>query len=338
MIEDWDLYQCFGVGRAAIVQFSRGCPHRCSYCGQFDFWVRWRHRTPKALADEIEWLYRTHDVRFVTLADENPTTSPRLWSELLTDLASRQLPVQLFATIRASDIVRDAELLPLYRRAGLACILMGIETTDPETLRSIRKGSTTKQDYTAIRLLRRHGILSMLGHVVGFDEETPRVYWRALRQLLAYDPDLLNAMYLTPHGWSSWARENGQRLVIQSDLGRWDYRHQVLATRHMKPWQMFALVKLTEIVVHCRPKMVRRLLWPRDRRLRSLLWWSLRRSARVWLAEVRDFVLATRFERRPASLAEWFRDIWRSLRVRPPAPPPAAAPDSPAPVQVALSS
>ncbi len=34
LIEDWSLYQCFGLGRAAIVQFSRGCPHSCSYCGQ----------------------------------------------------------------------------------------------------------------------------------------------------------------------------------------------------------------------------------------------------------------------------------------------------------------
>jgi len=329
LIEDWDRYRCFGVGRAAIVQFSRGCPHRCSYCGQYQFWVHWRHRTPRLLADEIEWLYRAHDVRFVTLADENPTTSRKLWYELLSSLASRRLPVQLFATIRASDIVRDADLLPLYRRAGLACILMGIETTDPETLRSIRKGSTTQQDYTAVRLLRRHGILSMLGHVVGFDEETPRTYWRALRQIVAYDPDLLNAMYLTPHGWSSWTRENPQRLVIQTDLGKWDYRHQVLASRHMRPWQVFALVKLTEIVVHCRPRALRRLLRPRDRALRALLWWTFRRSARVWLAEVRDFLLATRFERRPQTLAAWFRDGCQARPERPgalPVPAPALHP------------
>jgi anaerobic magnesium-protoporphyrin IX monomethyl ester cyclase len=34
LIEDWDLYQCWGLGRAAVVQFSRGCPHPCTYCGQ----------------------------------------------------------------------------------------------------------------------------------------------------------------------------------------------------------------------------------------------------------------------------------------------------------------
>ena len=56
LIADWDLYQCFGLGRAAIVQFSRGCPHRCSYCGQYQFWTRWRFRDPVRVAAEIAWL------------------------------------------------------------------------------------------------------------------------------------------------------------------------------------------------------------------------------------------------------------------------------------------
>ena len=44
LIEDWDRYRAFGLGRAAVVQFSRGCPHTCTYCGQWMFWKRWRHR------------------------------------------------------------------------------------------------------------------------------------------------------------------------------------------------------------------------------------------------------------------------------------------------------
>ena len=34
----------------------------------------------------------------------------------------------------------------------------------------IKKGSTARDDLEAIRLLRRHGILSMAGHIVGFEE------------------------------------------------------------------------------------------------------------------------------------------------------------------------
>ena len=36
----------------------------------------------------------------------------------------------LVATIRAGDIVRDADILHLYKKAGFSRILMGVETTD----------------------------------------------------------------------------------------------------------------------------------------------------------------------------------------------------------------
>lgn len=188
LIDDWDRYQCWGMGRSAVVQFSRGCPHQCTYCGQRGFWTKWRYRDVVKTAAEIAWLYRQKGVRFVDLADENPTSSKRLWQAFLEALIAENLPVKLFATIRASDIVRDADILHLYKSAGIECVLMGMETTDPDTIVKIRKGSTTRDDSEAIRLLRQHGILSMVGHIVGFEQETWRDYWRSLRQLLVYDP------------------------------------------------------------------------------------------------------------------------------------------------------
>ena len=314
LIDDWDRYHCWGIGRSTIVQLSRGCPHRCSYCGQHDFWRKWRHRDPIRLADEIVWLHRRHGVRFVDLADENPTASKRVWRRFLEEIIARSLPLTLFATIRASDIVRDADILPLYRQAGMACVLMGIETTDPATIARIRKGSTTREDQLAVRLLREHGILSMVGHIVGFEEERSSSHWNALKQLLAYDPDLLNAMYVTPHRWTAVHTENDRtRGVIQADQAKWDYRHQVLTTRHLRPWQVFAWVKLLELILHLRPRALRRLLWHPDRELRRSLRWCFRRSARVWLDEVHDFLFRTRFLRSSISLAEF----WSRSRPRP---------------------
>jgi anaerobic magnesium-protoporphyrin IX monomethyl ester cyclase len=72
LIENWDLYHCWGLGRAAVTQFSRGCPHLCTYCGQREFWTKWRVRNPKTAAREIAWLHREKGVNFVDLADENP--------------------------------------------------------------------------------------------------------------------------------------------------------------------------------------------------------------------------------------------------------------------------
>ncbi|MEZ5772412.1 MAG: cobalamin-dependent protein [Defluviimonas denitrificans] len=69
---DFTRHSYWGGKRAVIVQFSRGCPHLCTYCGQRGFWTRWRHRDPVRLAREIAWLVREKGVELINLADENP--------------------------------------------------------------------------------------------------------------------------------------------------------------------------------------------------------------------------------------------------------------------------
>jgi anaerobic magnesium-protoporphyrin IX monomethyl ester cyclase len=291
LIDRWDDYRCFGLGRAAILQFSRGCPHRCTYCGQYGFWVKWRHRDPEKLADEVEWLYRTHGVRFITLADENPTTLPDLWRAFLEAVRDRRLPVHFFATIRATDIVRDRDLLPLYREAGMLYVLMGIESTSDEVLRQIRKGSTTREDYLACRLLRENGIYSIVGHIVGFGEEDRATFRTALRQLRLYDGDYLNAMYVTPHAWTPFARQVEGRPVVEPDQARWDYRHQVLGQRRLRPWELFLAVKWLELRFHLTPRRLWALIRGGDRFGRRQRLWVHAHIGAVWVAEVVEFVL-----------------------------------------------
>ena len=55
-------------------------------------------------------------------------------------------------------------------------------------------------------------------------------------------------LYVTPHRWTPFFRLAAGRRVIQTDRRRWDYKHQVLATRHMPPWRVLLWVKFTEMV------------------------------------------------------------------------------------------
>lgn len=304
LIDDWDRYQCFGRGRAAIVQLSRGCPHRCTYCGQHAFWKRWRHRDPVGLAREIQWLHDEHQVRFVTLADENPTTRKDVWQTFLAEMARLDLDLTFFATLRAGDIVRDAGLLDLAARAGLRHVLMGIDTTDPAIIEKVRKRSTTGDDHTACRLLRKHGIHSMIGQIVGLGDETWAGMRKAGRILAAYDGDYLNAMYATPHAWTSFAAEQADRPVVQDDQRRWDYRHQVLGEQRLRPWQLFAAVKYLELRFHLRPARLWRMLVTADHPRRREAWWTMRHTGMVWLMEIVEFVTRVRFARSPRPLRE----------------------------------
>lgn len=306
MIEDldthriaWELidladYSYYGGRRAVLMQFSRGCPHLCNYCGQRGFWARWRHRDPKKFAREIAWLHRTHGVELVNLADENPTVSKRAWRELCEAIIAEGVDVTIIGSTRAGDIVRDADILHLYRRAGVERFLLGIENTDGATLENIRKGASKTADREAIRLLRRHGILSLVTWVTDFEEVRDGDFLRALRQLLLYDPDQIMPLYVTPHRWTGYYRSAARRRVIQRDQRLWDYKHQVLATRHMPPWRIFLWVKLVEAVLQLRPRALWRAYFQPDRAARAGMRWYTRIGRRVWPYEWQTFFFRER--------------------------------------------
>jgi anaerobic magnesium-protoporphyrin IX monomethyl ester cyclase len=306
----WELidharYSYWGGLRAVVVQFSRGCPHLCNYCGQRGFWTRWRHRDPVLFAKELARLRREQGVKVINFADENPTVSKKVWRVFLEALIAENVDLILVGSTRADDIVRDADILPLYKTAGWARFLLGLESTDDKTLQLIRMGAASTTDREAIRLMRRHGILSMATWVVGFEEETDRDHWRGLRQLLSYDPDQIQMLYVTPHRWTPYFKLAADRQVIQTDRRRWDYKHQVLATRHMPPWRVLLWFKFTEMVLQGRPKAIYRTLFQRDAGLRQAMRWYTRMGRRVWPYEIRNFLRDRRLKDGPTVAQFW---------------------------------
>jgi anaerobic magnesium-protoporphyrin IX monomethyl ester cyclase len=306
----WELidhrrYSYWGGLRAVVVQFSRGCPHLCNYCGQRGFWTRWRHRDPVLFAKELARLHREHGVKVINFADENPTVSKKAWRTFLEALIAENVDLILVGSTRADDIVRDADILHLYKQAGWQRFLLGMENTDEKTLELIRKGATTATDREAIRLMRKYGILSMATWVIGFEEETDRDHWRGLRQLITYDPDQIQMLYVTPHRWTPYFKLAAGRRVIQTDRRRWDYKHQVLATRHMPPWRVLLWFKFTEMVVQSRPKALFRVLFHPDRGLRHAMRWYTQMGRRVWPYEILNFLFDRRLKHGPTVAEFW---------------------------------
>ncbi len=314
MIKDLDAYRIgwelmdfadhsyWGGKRAVILQFSRGCPHLCTYCGQRGFWTKWRYRDPVKLAAEIAWLHREHGVELINLADENPTSSRRVWTAFLQAMIAENVPVQIIGSTRADDIVRDADLLPLYKQAGVLRFLLGLEGTDEATLEAVKKGGTRAKDQQAIQLLRAHGMIGLCTFAVGFEEETDRDYWRLLKHLLAYDPDQVMSVFATPHRWTPFFDHVKNRIVIEPDMTRWDYKHQVMEVPNVPAWRVFLWVKLIEMCLQLRPKALARVWFHPDPDIRHAMRWYTRMGRRVVIREVWDFI--RRSHRPTASVAQ----------------------------------
>src|SRR6202011_3829312 len=92
--------------------------------------------------------------------------------------------------------------------------------------------------------------------------------------------------YVTPHSWTEFGHEAALRPVVEPDQRKWDYRHQVLGQRHLKPWQLFAAVKWLELWFHLRPSRLWAILTSRDPLRRHQLLWSSVHTGLVWVGEV----------------------------------------------------
>ena len=308
----WELmkgynYTYWGKRKAVVIQFSRGCPYPCTYCGQSLFWKKWRHRNPQLLADEIEMLHKTYGIEVINFADENPSSNPKVWKEFLEALVAKKLKLILVGSIRADNIVRDADFLHLYKKAGFERFLLGIENYDAAVLEKIKKAGAISKDKEAIRLLRKHNILSMATYVTGFGDEKLKDFYNSLKQLLSYDPDQVQLLYVTPHRWTPYFEEVKDREIILTDQRKWDYKHQVMATTYMKPWMIILLVKLLEVIMQARPAAVKRLLFHKEARLRSAMRWYTNIGRRVWLWELYQFFFVTRLSPQKIKM----KDFWR---------------------------
>lgn len=308
----WELmegyhYTYWGKRKAVVIQFSRGCPYPCSYCGQSLFWKKWRHRDPQKLADEIEMLHHKYGIEVINFADENPATYKKAWKEFLECLIAKNLKLILVGSLRADNIVRDADILHLYKKAGFERFLLGIENYDEVVLEKIKKAGSVSMDREAIRLLRENNILSMATYVVGFGEERTRDFYNSWRQLLSYDPDQIQLLYVTPHKWTPYFEEVKHKKVIQADQRKWDYKHQVLETEHLHPLVVIGYVKLIEILMQLRPKALWRLFRHPDLRLRDAMYWYTNIGRRVWFYEWFRFLFVDKRLKRGLLLQEFWR-------------------------------
>ncbi len=125
-------------------------------------------------------------------------------------------------------------------------------------------------------------------------------------QLISYDPDQIQALYVTPHRWTPYFRIAADRRVVQTDRRRWDYKHQVLETRRMPPWRLILWVKVIEAIAQLRSRALRRYIWHPDPKIRHAIRWYYRMGQRVWFHEIRAFLFRDRRLKNGPTLAQFW--------------------------------
>jgi anaerobic magnesium-protoporphyrin IX monomethyl ester cyclase len=232
---EWDKYIYIPLGvKVAIPNMARGCPFTCSFCSQWKFWRDYRVRDPKRVADEIERLVNDHGVGFFILADEEPTINKKKFVEFCEELIARDLPrrIQWGINTRVTDIMRDKDLLPFYRKAGLVHVSLGTEAAAQMKLDQFNKETTVAQNKEAIRLLREADIFTEAQFIVGLDNETPETLEETFQMAWDWQPDLANWAMYTPWPFTPLFQELRDKVEV-FDFSKYNFVTPIMAPAAM---------------------------------------------------------------------------------------------------------
>jgi len=174
--DHFDKYTSMG----GIIQIhsSRGCHANCKFCGTAAFYrkspgKKWRARSPKHVADEIENLLRQSCTDEVWLTDDNFIGPGDIGNkraiEIADEMISRNVSAKLIIQTRADNIHLDT--IRSLKRAGLRKLYIGVEGGTKRHLDTYGKRVTPEQNAASLKLVESEGIFLELGFI-GFDPYT----------------------------------------------------------------------------------------------------------------------------------------------------------------------
>jgi radical SAM superfamily enzyme YgiQ (UPF0313 family) len=211
-----------------VLQATRGCHYRCSFCSVAAFHrYQLRTRPVAEVIDELKTL-GSH----VLFMDDNIVGN----REYAKELFSEMIPLgKRWFSQGGMGIADDEELLRLAARSGCRGLFVGFESLSQQNLRSWKKQSNLSKDYlAAVRKLHAVGIGVVAGFVFGSDDDTPDVFERTLEFLLEANVEALQATRLTPFpGTPLFEEMDRQGRILDKDWSHYDFDHVVFEPLHM---------------------------------------------------------------------------------------------------------
>jgi len=220
----------------ALIESSRGCTHHCAFCSQWRFWGgMYRTKSPKRIADEIEYCYREFGSSFLWLTDDNFGLDERA-NELCDEIIRRGNAddIMWFIQARCDDVINHKEILPKMRKAGNLWTLVGLESHSPETLEKFRKKINPSCSRQAMDLLKKNDIFAQATFIIGERGDSHESI-RKLREFVEWaDPDLAIFMVLTPFPGTELyedAKRNGW--IEDPNWASYDMVHAIMPTENL---------------------------------------------------------------------------------------------------------
>ncbi|MCP3892007.1 MAG: B12-binding domain-containing radical SAM protein [Desulfobulbaceae bacterium] len=163
------LFEGKGYLPITLLQFSRGCPHSCNFCAISSYFNKKHYvREIDQVLEEISGQGR----KFLFFVDDNIVANRAAAKDLFRELA----PLKLRWVSQASiDMTHDHELMDLMACSGCLGHVIGFESLNQESLKSMGKGLNLN-DFSGylpqLEILRDFGLQTWAAFTLGHEYDT----------------------------------------------------------------------------------------------------------------------------------------------------------------------
>ena len=154
------------------IMTARGCPHKCIFCTIPSIFVKYRSRSPKAVVDELEHIYKTLGVDNFQILDDNFGLLKDRVIEICNEIISRKLKIRWIVGQGLTANSVNREMMIKMKEAGCNMVSIGIENVHDDVLANIHKPSRIAKIEEAIKICKEAKIKVKGFFIIGLPGST----------------------------------------------------------------------------------------------------------------------------------------------------------------------
>jgi len=164
---------------------TRGCPYHCTFCASNVVFRRvYRNRSARNIFDEISFLMKKYNANQFDFVDDTFTINKKVLHELCDLIIKNKLDIKWSLNARVNTV--DEKMLRKIAEAGCLNVDFGVESGDPQILKSLKKGISLEQAKRAHYLAKKAGLRVTSFFMVGNLEED----WESVKKTVNFVKEL----------------------------------------------------------------------------------------------------------------------------------------------------
>ncbi len=217
--------------KVRVIDDSRGCFNKCSFCSHTYFNGVTRKRSPACIAEAMERFQREEGVSYFRLAGSNPP-----WKFLISlakEITKRRLQIS-YSAFASMNNITTAEL-PLLSASGLRALFFGIESGDPIFLKRIHNKNNISPTHIVevIQAAMKANIFACLSFIIPSPFETDATRNASFELIQrSFEQDQLGSALILPAclgpGTDWWNRMDHYGFKLREDTCKETYFSDLL--------------------------------------------------------------------------------------------------------------